>query len=141
MRENDWTLSDCLNEIAFCRQDIPSCLQPRPRAQHASHSRVASDAPADVPPPPAATRKRKRTKGSGKGADTFANAKAKAKSASVRPAAQDFDKSWFKQVNGEEVCMRAALGRKFAHVCPAPFASGKPCGQKHSAAEHQKTKH
>ena len=147
MRENDWTLSDWLNEIAFCRQDIPSCLQPRPRAQHASHSRVASDALADVPPPPAVTRKRKRTKSSGKGADTFANAKAKAKSASVRPAAQDFDKSWFKQVNGEEVCMRAALGRcrnpncKFAHVCPVSLANGKPCGQKHSAAEHQKTKH
>ena len=66
MRENDWTLSDCLNEIAFCRQDIPSCLQPRPRAQHASHSRIALDAPVDVPPPPAGARKRKRTKGSGK---------------------------------------------------------------------------
>ena len=72
MRENDWTLSDCLNDIAFCRQDIPSCLQPRPRAQHASHSRVALDAPADVPPLPAGARKRKRTKGSGKGTDTLA---------------------------------------------------------------------
>ena len=101
MRENGWSLSDSLNEVAFCRQDIPSCLQPRPRAQSLP-PRVTppADAP-DVPPLPSAKRRR-RSKESGKTRE--ADAKAKPKSAaSVRPAAQDFDKSWFKQVNGEEV--------------------------------------
>ena len=63
------------------------------------------------------------------------------------PAAQAFDKSWFKKIDGVEVCMRGALGRcknpqcKFTHRCPVPLPSGKPCGQQHTALEHTKTKH
>ena len=30
IRDHSWSLSDSLNEVAFCRQDIPSALQPRP---------------------------------------------------------------------------------------------------------------
>ena len=104
LREDGWFLTDCLNDMAFCRQDIPSCLQPRPRAHSQPPSRLPpSDDGPDVPPPPAG-KKRKRTKGTGKSKETDPSGKAKA---SVRPAAQDFDKSWFKKVNGEEVCMRA----------------------------------
>ena len=29
-RDHGWLISDCLNEVAYCRQDIPSALQPRP---------------------------------------------------------------------------------------------------------------
>ena len=147
MREHGWPLTDCLNEIAFCRRDILSCLQPRPRAQ-APPARVnpSEDMP-DVPAPPPGKRRR-RSKGMGKARESEANPKAKPKStATLRPAAQEFDKSWFKKVNGDEVCMRVVLGRcknpscKFAHVCPVPLPNGKPCGQKHTAAEHQRTKH
>ena len=107
LRENGWSLTGCLNEIAFCRQDIRSCLQPRPRAHIPFATRAASsDAMSDVPPPPAG-KKRKRTKRPGKAKDSEPSGKAKSKAAALRPAAQDFGKSWFKQVNGEEVCMRA----------------------------------
>ena len=44
IRDHSWSLSDSLNEVAFCRQDIPSALQPRPRAAHVPNPRVA---PAD----------------------------------------------------------------------------------------------
>lgn len=31
MRENSWSLSDTMSEVAYCRQDMQSALQPRPR--------------------------------------------------------------------------------------------------------------
>ena len=124
LRENGWSLTDCLNEPPSAARAVPPEVLP------------------DVPPP-SAGKKRKRTKGSGKSKDNEPSGKAKANTAALRPTAQDFDKLRFKQVHGEEVCMRAALGRcknpncKFSHVCPVPL----PCGQKHTAAEHQRTKH
>ena len=55
MRDQSWTLSDSLNEIAFCRQDMSSALQPRPRVQHQPQ------------PSPTGGQKRKRRSGGGQG--------------------------------------------------------------------------
>ena len=90
MRENGWSLTDCLNEIAFCRQDIPSCLQPRPRAHSQPPPRITPpDDGQDVPPPPG-NRKRKLAKGSGKKKDASASAKAKSQDGICPPCRSRF---------------------------------------------------
>ena len=89
MRDQSWTLSDSLNEIAFC-QHMP---QPRP-----SIPLRGTSAP---PPAPPGGQKRKRKSGSGQGGNNRPQPKAKpAASASAQqvPAAKAFDKSWFKKV-------------------------------------------
>ena len=149
IRDHSWSLSDSLNEVAFCRQDIPSALQPRPRAAHVPNPRAAPADPSAAPPPAPGNPRRKRTK-SGRAA-TPGRSKAKATASSAKanqvPAAKAFDKSWHKKVNGVETCMRGALGRctdsncPRSHLCPVPLPNGKPCGQKHTALEHLSTKH
>ena len=152
IRDHSWSLADSLNEVAFCRQDIPSALQPRPRAVHVPNPRINLPQDPSLPPPPSpGGNRRKRTK-SGRGAQP-SRPKAKAKSAPSAtasnqvPAAKAFDKSWHKKINGTEVCMRGALGRctdpncPRSHLCPVPLANGKPCAQKHTALEHLSTKH
>ena len=144
-RDHGWSVSDCMNEVAYCRQDIPSALQPRPRAFQPPRM-TAPDAAAD--PPPASAAKRRRKSRNAPKDSAAARPDPKKKSAVVPvPAAQAFDPSWFKQINGVETCMRGALGRcknpqcKFSHLCPVPLPNGKPCAQKHTALEHNKTKH
>ena len=66
IRDHSWSLSDSLNEVAFCRQDIPSALQPRPRAVHVPNPRVnlaevrslavRRPRPSLLPPPPSLTK-------------------------------------------------------------------------------------
>ena len=152
MRDQSWSLSDSLNEIAFCRQDMSSALQPRPRAQHVPSPRVPHTADSSVPPPPSSPggQKRKRRSGGGQGANARPKAKTKpsaSASAQQVPAAKAFDKTWFKKVNGVETCMRGALGRckdpncPRSHLCPVPLPNGKPCAQKHTALDHLSTKH
>ena len=152
MRDQSWSLSDSLNEIAFCRQDMSSALQPRPRAQHVPLPRVPHTADSSVPPPPSSpgAQKRKRRSGGGQGATARPKAKTKpsaSASAQQVPAAKAFDKTWFKKVNGVETCMRGALGRckdpncPRSHLCPVPLPNGKPCAQKHTALDHLSTKH
>ena len=152
MRDQSWTLSDSLNEIAFCRQDMSSALQPRPRVQHPPQPRPTGppDSTSAPPPSPTGGQKRKRRSGGGQGGNNRPKPKAKpAASASAQqvPAAKAFDKSWFKKVNGIETCMRGALGRckdpncPRSHLCPVPLANGKPCDQKHTALAHLSTKH
>ena len=43
VRDHDWSLTDAMNEVGFCRQDVSALLQPRPRA--------ASSAPPKRPEP------------------------------------------------------------------------------------------
>ena len=62
IRDHSWSLSDSLNEVAFCRQDIPSALQPRPRAVHVPNPRAAPADPSVAPPPAQGNPRRKRTK-------------------------------------------------------------------------------
>ena len=63
------------------------------------------------------------------------------------PSVASAPKTSGKNRDAEAKAKRAALGRcknpncKFAHVCPIPLLNGKPCGQKHTVAEHQRTKH
>ena len=114
MRDQSWSLSDSLNEIAFCRQDMSSALQPRPRAQHAPQPRVPLVTDPSVPPPPSPPggQKRKRRSGGGQGGNGRPKPKAKTSasaSAQQVPAAKAFDKTWFKKVNGVETCMRGAF--------------------------------
>ena len=142
IRDHSWSLSDSLNEVAFCRQDIPSALQPRPRAAHVPNPRAAPADPSAAPPPAPGNPRRKRTK-SGRAA-TPGRPKAKATASSAKanqvPAAKAFDKSWHKKVNGVETCMRGALGRCTDPNCPrSHLPNGKPCGQKHTALEHLST--
>ena len=149
IRDHSWSLSDSLNEVAFCRQDIPSALQPRPRAAHVPNPRAGPADPSAAPPPAPGNPRRKRTK-SGRAA-TPGRPKAKATASSAKanqvPAAKAFDKSWHKKVNGVETCVRGALGRctdpncPRSHLCPVPLPNGKPCGQKRTALEHLSTKH
>ena len=148
MRDHSWSLSEALNEVAFCRQDIASALQPRPRSHSTPHRGPALVSDASDPPPPPSAKRRRRTGGgsTSKLISDPASPAAKSKANQV-PAAQAFDKSWFKKIDGVEVCMRGALGRcknpqcKFTHRCPVPLPSGKPCGQQHTALDHAKTKH
>ena len=152
MRDQTWSLTDSLNEIAFCRQDMPSALQPRPRASHMPQPRVPQLADPSLPPPPSPPggQKRKRRSGGGQGGNGRPKPKAKpsaSASAQQVPAAKAFDKTWFKKVNGVETCVRGALGRckdpncPRSHLCPVPLPNGKPCAQKHTALEHLSTKH
>ena len=145
IRDHSWSLSDSLNEVAFCRHPVgsstPPPCSPNPRAAPAD--------PSAAPPPAPGNPRRKRTK-SGR-AVTPGRPKAKATASSAKanqvPAAKAFDKSWHKKVNGVETCMRGALGRctdsncPRSHLCPVPLPNGKPCGQKHTALEHLSTKH
>ena len=149
IRDHSWSLSDSLNEVAFCRQDIPSALQPRPRAAQVPTPRAAPADPSAAPPPAPGNPRRKRTKPGRAATPGRPKAKATASSAKANqvPAAKAFDKSWHKKVNGVETCMRGALGRctdsncPRSHLCPVPLPNGKPCGQKHTALEHLSTKH
>ena len=50
IRDHSWSLSDSLNEVAFCRQDIASALQPRPRAAHVPNPDASALSPAVLPP-------------------------------------------------------------------------------------------
>ena len=151
IRDHSWSLSDSLNEVAFCRQDIPS---DRLLCNPVPVWRISRAAPADpsaAPPPAPGNPRRKRAK-SGRAA-VPGRPKAKAKStpssagANQVPAAKAFDKSWRKKFNEVETCMRGALGRcthsncPRSHLCPVPLPNGKPCAQKHTALQHLSTKH
>ena len=149
IRDHGWSLSDSLNEIAFCRGEMANLLQARPR-------------PPKPPPGPPGGGKgdRKRTYGSdgpGSGSDPShpagkgeqqAKPKGKAKAkASANPPPKGFDPSWLRTINGKEACMRFAVGKctkedcRFFHGCPVPLPNGKACGQPHTALEHGKTPH
>ena len=104
-RDHGSSVSDCMNEIAYCRQDIPSALQPRPRAAQVSHIPVVED-PADPPPAHPAKRRRKARAAAKDNAPTRLDPK---KKPALNPAAQAFDPSWFKQINGVDTCMTAAF--------------------------------
>ena len=77
LRDHNWSLSDALNEVAFCRQDLPA-LQPRPRP---------AQPPAPLKPRPTNTadspkgggRRRKESSGSANAPDTPAPAPKKPK--------------------------------------------------------------
>ena len=135
IRDHSWSLSDSLNEVAFCRQDIPSALQPRPRVAHVPNPRAAPADPSAAPPPAPGNPRRKRAKSGRAG-----RPKAKATASSGKA-------NQVQKVNGVETCMRGALKRctdsncPRSHLCPVPLPNGKPCGQKHTALEHLSTKH
>ncbi|CAE7236031.1 unnamed protein product [Symbiodinium sp. CCMP2592] len=136
--DHGWSLPDALSEIAFCRGEMSNLLQPRPR-------------PARIPPPPSADgktgkglgRKRQLTDNSSGQDSAAAKAKAKAKTA-ANPPPKGWDPSWCKTIGDKEACMRFAVDKctktdcKFVHGCPVPLASGKACGQPHSALDHGK---
>ena len=71
MRDFSWSLPDALNEVAFCRQDMTSALQPRPKPV------APPPAPHPVARPPA--NPRKRDEASAKLSDVNPTAKAKVK--------------------------------------------------------------
>ena len=145
LRDFGWSLADSLNEVAFCRGDMATLLQPRPRP------------PRPPPGPPLGKGDRKRLLSLGqqeassdppgpkkdpKGGRPGAKAKA-----TPNPPPKGFDASWHRQINGKEACMRFAIGKctkddcRFVHACPVPLPNGKPCGQPRTALEHAKASH
>ena len=147
IRDHGWSLSDALNEVAFCRGEMANLLQARPRPPKPPQA-----------PPGGGKGDRKRTlsadaPGSASDAphrpvkpDSPAKPKGKAK-ASPNPPPKGFDPSWFRTIGGKETCMRFAVGKctkedcRFFHGCPVPLPNGKPCGQPHTAIDHGKTPH
>ena len=123
-----------MNEAGFCRQDVSALLQPRPRA--------ASSAPPKRPEP-------KRTANPDKADSSSGNPAKKSKKDSEdkkKPsAAEAYEKSWAKEIEGKEVCVRFVLGRckkcRLFRGCPVLDRNGKPCGQNHTAAAHHKAAH
>ena len=124
MRENSWSLSDTLSEVAHCRQDMQTVLQPRPRA---------SSNPV--------TPKKVEPKGAPK------------KNSTPPPIRKDtplkdWNDSWVRKHNGKGICMRWNVSKcgsgdtcRFLHVCPIPKADGSACAQKHPAKAHKSAPH
>ena len=124
MRDNSLSLSDTMSEIAYCRQDMQTALQPRPRALHAPVTPKKADPKAPpkktgTPPP---VKKDDRLK--------------------------DWNDSWVRKHNGKGICMRWNVSKcgsgdacRFLHICPIPKADGSPCAQKHPARSHKGAPH
>ena len=125
MRDNSWSLSDTMSEIAYCRQDMQTALQPRPRAHPAPVTPKKIDPKVDpnktnTPPP---VKKDDRLK--------------------------DWNDSWVRKHNGKGICMRWNVSKcgsgdtcRFLHIYPTPNkADGSPCAQKHPAKAHKGAPH
>ena len=133
VRDHSWSLTDAMNEVGFWRQDISALLQPRPKA---------------VAPNPGKRPEPKRSATSEKTDSAGGNPPRRSRRILMTkkkpPAAEAYDKSWAKEIDGKEVCMRFVLGRcknkkcRLFHGCPIPDRNGKPCGQNHTAAARQK---
>ena len=125
MRDNGWSLSDTLSEVAHCRQDMQTALQPRPRAQAPQPSTPKKQ---DGPPAPKKTSTPPPVKKDTK--------------------LKEWNESWVRKHNGKGICMRWNLSKcgsgdscRYAHVCPIPKADGSACGQKHTAKAHKGAPH
>ena len=124
MRDNSWSLSDTMSEVAYCRQNMQSALQPRPRAALAPVTPKKPDAKAapkkpGTPPP---VRKDDKLK--------------------------DWQEPWLCKRNGKGICMRWNVSKcgsgdacRYLRVCPIPKADGSACGQKHPARAHKGAPH
>ena len=59
-----------------------------------------------------------------------------------RSVSELYDDVWAKEIDDKEVCRRFVLRRcknkKCCLYCGCPILDGKPCGQKRTAAAHQK---
>ena len=143
MRDEKWSLSDALHEVSVTRHMMPTLLCARPRSMTAPPFRdtpgrgSGSGGSADRPDPNVERPPKKPRKD--KGAATAPGKK---------PVSELWDSSWANEdESGREICKRFVLGRcklsscKFSHTCPIMMPSGKPCGQKHTAAKHMKTAH
>ena len=144
VRDHSWSLEDALNEISTCRQDISALLQPRPRTSkaHADPNAPNPRAPNNRRPDRSrsarndeARKHAPKSKGRGRGKDR----------SDASSSVPGFDAAWFQKIGKRELCKRYALGKcsnpncRYAHLCPLPLPSGKPCGQKHTVAEHKNT--
>ena len=125
MRDNSWSLSDTMSEVAHCRQDMQTALQPRPRA----------------PPAHPSTPKKPDAPGPGKKPSPATPIKKDAK-------LKEWNDSWVRKHNGKGICMRWNMAKcgsgdscRFLHVCPVPKADGTACGKKHTAKAHQSSPH
>ena len=121
MRDHGWSLSDTMSEIAHCRQDMQTALQPRPRAQQHPVTPKKSEAPG---PPKNSPPIKKDTK------------------------LKEWNDAWVRKHNGKGICMRWNLSKcgsgdscRYLHVCPIPKADGSACGQKHTAKAHKGAPH
>ena len=124
MRDNSWSLSDTMSEIAYCRQDMQTALQPRPRA----HQPLVTPKKIDPKPPP----KKTGTPPPVKKDDRL----------------KDWNDNWVRKHNGKGICMRWNVSKcgsgdacRFLHICPIPKADGSPCAQKHPAKSHKGAPH
>eukprot|EP00438_Fugacium_kawagutii_P024615 Skav227274 [mRNA] locus=scaffold3803:105876:109202:- [translate_table: standard] len=129
MYEQQWSLNDSLNEIAFCRQTFHTSLAHRLKAPNAA-------AAASVPQPPkrkdlpAASSTKDKSEPSPKQAKQSATQK-KAGGEVVSFKSKDWDPSWAKQnASGKGICIRYHFGKckagdtcRYAHECPIPVGA------------------
>ncbi|CAE7277035.1 unnamed protein product [Symbiodinium sp. CCMP2592] len=151
MRDEKWSLADSIHEVSVTRHMIPTLLCARPRSMPAPPVRepTRTGGTADTSLPAKPDRPTKRLKTDGKPEKPTGKAKADAKKlAGKKPVKDLWEESWHEvDENGKEICKRFVLGRckldscRFSHSCPIPLPSGKPCGQKHTAAKHRATSH
>lgn len=128
MYEQQWSLNDCLNEIAFCRQTFHTSLAHRLKAP------IAASASVPQPPkrkdPPAASSAKDKSETSPKKAKQTASQK-KAGSEAVSFQSKEWDPSWARQnASGKGICIRYRFGKckagdtcRYAHECPIQWVT------------------
>jgi len=130
LMEKGWAMDDCLHEMTNLRHDLPSLLQPRPRALRLP----------TAPSPQASSPRSEGPKGKGQGKSKGKHNAGKSKGRT----------QWITEIqkdgNFKQLCMRFQMGRcqnptcGFQHVCAYPV-EGKACGKNHGAMSHFATPH
>lgn len=110
--ENKWPFNDALNEVAYCRQEMQSLLQPRIRTQSRPDKRQAPDHP----------------KSPGKIAKSTPHwfRRRQGKGICMR--------------YHTGTC-KAGKSCRYLHICPLPDAQGRICGGNHVAKNHRDSPH
>lgn len=132
VRDNRWSYNDTLNEVAFCRQDIHSALQPRLVSNVPVNHRKRSAPEVPPPPPPHPEPRPKKTPPKKEGKKK------------LKMIWQD---SWCKKTAaGVGICVRWRMtycksgdSCVFAHCCPIPGRDKKPCEGKRKVHQHTLT--
>ena len=121
IRENNWSLSDTMSEVA------PGYANRAASPQGSAVASVYSQKP-DAPGP-------------GKKQRPATPIKKDAK-------LKEWNDSWVRKHNGKGISMRRNMSNcgsgdscRFLHVCPVPIADGTACGKKDTAKAHQSSPH
>ena len=126
--EKEWALDDALHEMSEVRSDIGTLMQARPRAPK---GKGKGEQHRQLQP----YNHQKGKNSGGKGGKKGEKGKPSGK------LGKGWDRSWFQQIDGQQVCMRFHLSSctqpscRYSHRCPIPDQNGRPCGQRHRVSE------